>query len=100
MGLLHCCVATLSSLPRQACLWDDDETLYPQVLSQVADLLVKRLERRIEVLQDAQLVTDDVMLEIRMQLAESAVAGQLGDCNELMDQVFELLQARELRREV
>lgn len=76
--------------------WLDDEGddyIYTHTLSGAAERLKRGLRERIARLDGGDL--DAMLLEIRLQIAESAVTGHVTRAGDLHDLVMELLAAQE-----
>lgn len=71
---------------------EEDEYLYQQTLSAAADLLQKHLERRIALLAEDGI--DEVLLEIRKQMAECAVEGDITRSGDLGDLVMDIVASK------
>lgn len=71
---------------------EEDEYLYQQTLSAAADLLRKHLERRIALLAEDGI--DEVLLEIRKQMAECAVEGDITRSGDLGDLVMDIVASK------
>lgn len=74
---------------------DDGEANYEHVKRQVADHLRKRLKARISALNRTDLTTEEVATELRRQMAECAVDGNLVLASDLGEATWALLQYRE-----
>jgi hypothetical protein len=74
---------------------DDDEVTYTHVKRGVANYLRDRLLARIAVLNDASVNTDQLCTELRRQMAECAVDGNLMLASELSEATWSLLQHRD-----
>ena len=77
---------------------DENEASYEHVRRQVADFLRGRLSARIRTLNSSDLNTEDVATEIRRQMAECAVDGNLVLVSDLSDGLLALLGLRDDRR--
>lgn len=77
---------------------DEDEASYVHIQRQVADFLRGRLTARIRTLNSSDLNTEDVSIEIRRQMAECAVDGNLVLVSDLSDSLLALLGLRDDRR--
>jgi hypothetical protein len=73
---------------------DDKEVTYDHVLREVADHLRKSLTERIAKLDLTDVSTDDVVIEMRRQVAECAVDGNLMRAGELSEATWDLIQYR------
>lgn len=71
---------------------EGDEYLYQQAVSAASDHLRKRLEQRLASLEAE--VTDDVLLEIRRQMAECAVEGDVTRSGDLGDFVMDIVASK------
>lgn len=76
---------------------DEDESVYPLVLRRTADVLVEKLVYRIQALRRDEVTADDVIVEIRRQIATSALDDPLG-AGDLAEMLLELIQAKENAR--
>jgi hypothetical protein len=74
---------------------DDAEATFEHVKRQVADHLRSRLAARLAVLEQVDLSTQDVSTELRRQMAECAVDGNLMLASDLGEATWDLLQYRE-----
>jgi len=74
---------------------DDSEATYDHVKRQVADFLRTRLQARLAALDQTELSTQDVTTELRRQMAECAVDGNLMLSSDLGEATWDLLQYRE-----
>ena len=77
---------------------DEDEATYEHVQRQVADFLRGRLLRRASALNTTDLNTEDITLEVRRQMAECAVDGDLVLVSDLAEGLLALLGLRDDRR--
>ena len=76
-------------------LWvDDEDTTFAHVKRQAADYLRQRLQARIAVLDQTDLSTEEVATEIRRQMAECAVDGNLMLAADLGEATWGLLEYR------
>jgi hypothetical protein len=76
--------------------WDeDDDTTYHHVLRQAADMLQARLKNRLLELNSTQLSTEGVVIEMRRQMAEAAVDGNLMLASEISESLWALLQYKD-----
>lgn len=73
--------------------WEEEDVVYEHAVSRAGDLLRRRLLARVAALESVPL--DGLVLEIRCQVAESAVTGHLSAASDLNDLLMELLTARE-----
>jgi len=93
----------MSTSPKQPFLgasaaWvDDNETTYEHAKRQVAQHLRDRLAARIAVLDQVVLTTEEILTELRRQMAGCAVDGNLLLASDLGDATWDLLQYRESR---
>jgi uncharacterized protein YbjT (DUF2867 family) len=79
-------------------LWLDDEdeaTTYKYVLANAAETLAVRLKQRLAALQHSDVSADDLLYEIRRQIAESGVDGYLVRAADLSDLALEIASAAE-----
>jgi hypothetical protein len=76
---------------------DDGEVTYEHTKRRIADHLRERLVSRIALLDQVDLQTGDVTGELRRQMAECAVDGNLMLASDLGDATWDLLQHRESR---
>lgn len=74
----------------------DDQYVYPQTRHMAAEQLRRALEARLAALLTADI--DSVMLEIRKQIAECAVSGDITRAGDLGEVALDLLAAREHAR--
>lgn len=74
---------------------DDKEATYAHAKRQVANKLRERLKARIAALDRVEIETTDIVTELRRQMAECAVDGNLMLSSELGDAIWSLLQYRE-----
>lgn len=74
----------------------DDEFVYPQAKHMAANQLREVLQARLQALQSEDL--DAVMLEIRRQIAEAAVTGDVTRAGDLAEMALDLVAAREHAR--
>jgi hypothetical protein len=92
-------VATATKLPPflgASAPWvDDAETTYAHTRRQVADHLRAKLLDRIAVLDQTEVSTEEVTVELRRQMAACAVDGNLLLASDLGEAVWDLLQWRE-----
>jgi len=76
--------------------WDEDEdTTYNHVRRQVADFLQGRLRERLLHLNSMDITTEHVLVELRRQMAECAVDGNLMLASEISESIWNLLQYKE-----
>jgi hypothetical protein len=73
---------------------DDEEATYEHAKRQVADHLRDRLKARITALSQTDLSTEEVATELRRQMAECAVDGNLMLASDLGEATWDLLQYR------
>lgn len=74
-------------------IWEED-SIYPQIRASVVSELVAHLEQRIALLQEGE-DTEPVLVELRCQMAESAVRGRVGAVAALEERMLRLLYAKE-----
>jgi len=74
---------------------DDAETTFEHTKRDVAARLRDRLKGRIAVLDSADLTTEEVATELRRQMAECAVDGNLVLAADLGEATWDLIQYRE-----
>ena len=74
---------------------DDTETTYAHAKRQAADYLRDRLQARITLLDQIEVTTEQVATELRRQMAECAVDGNLMLASDLGEATWDLLQWRE-----
>jgi hypothetical protein len=74
---------------------DDDEATYEHVKRQVADYLRERLQARTAALDRSELTTNEIVVELKRQMAECAVDGDLVLAADLGEATWSLLQYRE-----
>jgi hypothetical protein len=75
---------------------EDDEYAYLQALKDASEALRHRLAQRVAQLEEPDI--EIVLLEIRRQLAESAVEGDTTRAGDLSSLVLDLITAREESR--
>ena len=88
-------MATAPFLGASADWVDDGEATYEHTKRRVADHLRERLVSRIALLDQVDLSTDDVVTELRRQMAACAVDGNLMLASDLGDATWDLFQHRE-----
>jgi hypothetical protein len=71
---------------------DDDDVTFQHIKRDAADRLIARLRVRVSELQATDLPLETVATEMRRQMAECAVDGNLVYAGELAEAVWELLQ--------
>lgn len=89
-----------SRFPGPSASWlddDDDASVYPLVLRRTADALADRLEARVARLRDDNVSTDEVLLEIRRQMAACALDEPILAAD-LADLMIELVWTKENAR--
>ena len=74
---------------------EDDDVTFEHVKREAAAFLVNRLKARVALLQQTDLSVEEIATEMRRQMAECAVDGNLAFAGELSDSVWNLLQWRE-----
>jgi len=74
---------------------DDGEVTYDHTKREVAEFLRKRLKARIALLDQTEVSTEEVATELRRQMAECAVDGNLMLAADLGEATWDLLQYRE-----
>jgi len=74
---------------------DDAEATYEHVKRELARELAERLKNRLEGLEKTDLSTEELATELRRQMAECAVDGNLVLAGELSEATWNLLQWRE-----
>lgn len=77
---------------------EDDDVTFAHVKRTVADQLRLRLADRLAALGQVDLTADALVLEIRIQIAESAVCGDMIYAGDLSDLLMDLLAWREETR--
>ena len=78
---------------------EDEESVYPLVLRRTADVLVERLEQRIQRLRQEPVDVDVVTIEIRRLIAASAIDDPIG-ASDLAELLVELFHAKENAKRV
>ena len=76
---------------------DEQEASYDHIRREVAGFLRDRLRSRIASLNSSELATEDVVLEMRRQMAECAVDSNFVLVSDLSEGLLALLAAREDR---
>lgn len=76
---------------------EDEASVFPLVLRRTADVLADQLESRLRMLKRADVTADQVMLEIRRQIAACAIDEPMG-AGLLSELLLELLTAKENAR--
>lgn len=71
---------------------EEDAESYDHVLRHVADYLRARLQVRVQALDVVRVGTDAVVLEMRRQMAECSVDGNLMMASEIGEAVWSLLE--------
>jgi hypothetical protein len=74
---------------------DDEESTYEHVKHEMAAFLRTRLQARIALLDRTDLTTQEVIIELRRQMAGCAVDGNLMFAHELGEATWDLLQYKE-----
>lgn len=77
---------------------DEDEATYEHVQRQVADFLRGRLLRRASALNTTDLYVEEIAIEIRRQMAECAVDGDLVRASDLAEGLLSLLSLKDDRQ--
>lgn len=73
---------------------DEDETVYPFILHRTASVLADRLDRRSSLLRSETVTADDVILEIRRQIADCVLDDPIR-ASDLVELLLELLWSKE-----
>lgn len=82
-------------------LLEDEVIVHRHARQRAADKLKRELKARILALDIDNGSTDDlIMLEMRRQMAEAAVSGNLGLVNDLTNEAVDLLTSREYTRKL
>ena len=84
-----------SSFPGPSAPWvDDEEVTKDHQIRMAADELVRHLRARIDRLTRTDVSMDDVVNEMRRQMAAGVVDGNLGRVTDLTERAWDLLQQR------
>ena len=73
---------------------DDDDATFEHIKADVSRFLGDRLEMRKEILRQTGVTADQLVTELRRQMAECAVDGDLVLAADLAEAISDLLQAR------
>lgn len=91
---------SLSPGPSAPWLRDEEhDHVFTEVKQQLAEALANALTARARALLDSRDM-DLILLEIRVQIAEAAVTGQITRASDLHDYAMELLASREYSRRI
>ena len=86
---------TMPFLGASAPWLDDEEVTSAHVRRQIANTLRDRLRERTAILNNAQVSTDDLLLEIRRQVSDLNMGGNLMAAAETLEMVWTLLSQRD-----
>ena len=73
---------------------EDEESVFTLVLRRTADQLARRLQERRSLLLSIDVTTEDVIVEIRRQIAASAIDDPIGAAD-LSELLLELVRSKE-----